>query len=199
LQINKTMKPNNSLKSNWDFILTSLKSLKSTGTIARSSSYLCKGMTSFIDFEKGKNIVELGAGDGVISRYIIEELKADSKLFVFEIHEEFVKQLKYEFKDERVEIISDSAEFIREIMEARKIEQVDYILSAIPFVMLPEEFMKQTVQSCFELLKPGGKFIQMHYSLLPRKAYMDIFGNIEVKFVPLNIPPAFVMVCEKKL
>jgi phospholipid N-methyltransferase len=193
------MKPNNSLKSNWDFILTSLKSLNSTGTITRSSSYLCKGMTGFIDFEKGKNIVELGAGDGVISRYILDELKEDSKLYIFEIHEEFVKQLRNEFKDDRVEIISDSAEFIREIMEARQIEQVDYILSAIPFVMLPEEFMKQTVQSCYDLLKPGGKFIQMHYSLLPRKTYMDIFGNLELKFVALNIPPAFIMVCEKKV
>jgi hypothetical protein len=33
--------------------------------------------------------------------------------------------------------------------------------------------------------------------LLTKKFYQTIFGNVDISFVPLNIPPAFVLVSEK--
>jgi phospholipid N-methyltransferase len=47
-------------------------------------------------------------------------------------------------------------------------------------------------------LKKGGYYVQLHYSLLAKKLYEKTFGNVDINFVLLNIPPAFVLASEKR-
>jgi phospholipid N-methyltransferase len=77
------------------------------------------------------------------------------------------------------------------------LDSVDCIISAIPFVNLTEELSFKILNNAKKVLKSNGTFIQMHYSLLERKMYKSIFGNLQINFEPLNIPPAFVFVCTK--
>ena len=76
-------------------------------------------------------------------------------------------------------------------------EEVDYFISAIPFVALPKELGYSIVRACHKRLRQSGLYIQLHYSLLAKSLYESIFGNVDVNFVPLNVPPAFVLVSEK--
>lgn len=179
------------------FFKESIKNLKTIGTITRSSKYLCKGMIRHVDFKKADTIVELGAGDGVITKHILNSMKKDSQLLTFEVHKSFCELLK-KIDDDRLEVIEDSAERIGHYLEKHQKKQADYIISAIPFVMMPEEISYKIIRECSKYLKPGGLYIQVHYSLLAKKMYKDIFGNVDVNFVPINIPPAFVLVSEKQ-
>ena len=174
-----------------------LKNIRTVGTISRSSPFLCRKMVGLVDFEKARSIAELGAGDGVITRHILPPMHPDAKLLAFEVLPQMSKHL-HKIEDPRLVVVEDSAENIQAYLKKEGIDQVDYILSAIPFVMLPQELGLKILRACREALRPGGLFIQVHYSLLAKKLYEEVFGNVRIYFEPINIPPAFVLVSEKR-
>lgn len=171
--------------------------MRTVGTITRSSQSLCKHMVRHVDFKKAKIIVELGAGDGVITEYILKKMEDDCVLLAFEVNEKFCKKLQ-KIEDKRLILIEDSAEKIEEYLNQHQFDHADYIISAIPFVVLPDELGFSIISKCKHVLQQKGLFIQLHYSLLAKKMYQKIFGNVDVNFVPINIPPAFVLVSEKR-
>ncbi len=179
------------------FFKESIKNLRTIGTITRSSKYLCKGMIRHVDFKKARVLVELGAGDGVITKYILKNMHKDCILLTFEVNEKFCNRLRL-IKDKRLVVIEDSAEKIGEYLKKHGASEIDYIVSAIPFVTLPDELGTSIISNCQQYLRKGGLFIQVHYSLLAKKMYQKIFGNVDISFVPLNIPPAFVLVSENR-
>lgn len=152
-----------------------------------------------MDPARANVVVELGPGDGVITHFILERLRPDAQLLIFEINETFVKKLHIAFQDDqRVVVIHDSAENMSRHFEERGITSVDYFISGIPFIMLPEILAERITAACLTWLGKGGLFIQFHYfpSMLP--FYKRIFGNVEVDLVPLNIPPALIVSCKKE-
>jgi phospholipid N-methyltransferase len=150
-----------------------------------------------VDFSGKVNIVELGAGDGVITRHILDQMTADSQLFIFEVNDVFIEKLN-QISDPRLKVIHDSAEFMEKYLKEANIDQVDYIISALPFVVLPDGLAEVIVQKAASMLKAGGTFVQIHYSLVLKKLYERIFGNVKIGFVLLNIPPAFILVSRKE-
>ncbi len=180
-----------------EFFRESIKNIKSVGTITRSSKFLCKGMIKPVDFEKADVIVELGAGDGVITKHILRHMKDDAKLLSFEVNEKFCDQMRSTLHDDRLIIVEDSAEKLGEYLAKNNLGKADYIISAIPYVAFPEELALSIIRTSKENMKDNALYIQVHYSLLTKKFYQNIFGNVDVSFVPLNIPPAFVLVSEK--
>ena len=58
--------------NNIAFLKESIKNIKTVGTFTRSSKFLCRGMVKHVDFENAHTIVELGAGDGVITKHILK-------------------------------------------------------------------------------------------------------------------------------
>lgn len=180
------------------FLKQGLKNLKTVGTITRSSGFLCRELIRHVDFTNAGVLVELGAGDGVITHYILDSMSPDTKLFAFEVNEEFCKKLR-SIGDPRLIVVEDSAEHLFEHLAEHGIEKVDSIISAIPFVVIPPDVTHDILESCKRVLKHGGKFIQVHYSLIKKKMYEKVFGNVRVDFVPFNLPPAFVLVSEMGL
>ena len=181
-----------------NFLRESIRNLKTTGSVARSSRFLCRRIAGKIDPEHARVVLELGPGDGAITRHLLDRLHPDAQVLVFEINDAFIDKLRTEFDDPRITLIHDSAENIGRHLEERGIESVDYIISGIPFVMLPESLAENITEACRQWLRPGGKFIQFHYSPLLVQFYRRVFGNAAVDFIPLNIPPAFVVSCEKQ-
>lgn len=182
--------------NNISFLKESIKNIKTVGTITRSSNFLCKSMVKHVDFENAKTIVELGAGDGVITKHILERMKKDAILLSFEVNKAFCDRLR-KINDKRLIVIEDSAENLSKYLKEQNVEHVEFIVSAIPFVALPDELGLSIVNECYKYLSLGGSFIQVHYSLLARKLYQKVFGNVDINFVPINIPPAFVLVSKK--
>lgn len=167
------------------------------GTVIRSGPSMCRKMTEFIEPQKDKIIVELGAGDGVITSYILDVMEADATLFVFEINADLCKVVS-KIQDKRMILINDGAQNLQKYLDEYQITQVDMIISAIPFLVLPEELTQEILLLCKEKLKANGVFVQMHYAKTIQKLYKSIFGNVESFFVPLNIPPGYVFKCINK-
>lgn len=179
-----------------EFLQEAVKNLKTVGTLTRSSSFLCQNMIRHLDFEQAQTIVELGAGDGVITRELLGKMHPHARLLAFEVNEKFCAILRA-INDPRFVLIDDSAENLENHLVQMHIEHIDYVISALPFTSLPKRLGLNIVGQCYERLKKGGLFVQMHYSLFTRQLYKTIFGNVGTRFVLFNIPPAFVLVSEK--
>jgi phospholipid N-methyltransferase len=156
-----------------------------------------RDMLQPIDFARAQVIVELGAGNGIFTHEILRRMRPDAVLICFEIHPKFCEMLRENISDKRFMLIEDSAENLQKHLEQQGLSKVDYVVSAIPFVALPDALVEAIVGACFSALKKGGLFIQFHYSAHIRHFYKRIFGQVHIKFVPLNFPPAFVMTCKK--
>lgn len=178
--------------SSLEFFKQGLKNLKTIGTVTRTSFFACKSIIKLLEFKKIHVLVELGAGDGAITKYLLKELKPDSRLIAFELNEQFCKSLRA-LNDPRLIIVQDSAEKLEEHLTFHGIERVDAMVSALPFAIIPDPITNAVLQSCKKSLNPGGAFIQIHYSLKRKKLYESIFGSVKVNFIPLNIPPLFVI------
>ncbi len=185
------------LMNRMKFLREGVKNLKTVGTITRSSRFLCREMIEEVNFAEAKMLVELGAGDGVLTKHILAEMRPDAKLLTFEVQSSFCEVLR-KIDDDRLVVVEDSAENLGQYLNEHGAEAADYILSAIPFVLLPKELGRKIVTTCRDHLGTSGSFKQIHYSLVLKPLYEDIFDQVDVNFVPINLPPAFVLSCSQQ-
>jgi len=75
--------------------------------------------------------------------------------------------------------------------------QVDVIISGLPFAVLPQSLRDEILTGVYRALKPNGIFVTFQYSLQMKKQLVKLFDSVDLSFVPLNIPPAFVYRCQK--
>ena len=175
-----------------DLLLELYSNLSTTGALAFSSKALVNKMLTYTDIEHAKLVVELGGGDGSISQGIIERLSPDGELLIFEINRSFCDSMKRQFPQSNIKIICDSAENIEKYLDGRK---ADYIVSSLPFIILPKEVTDKILTTSRDSLSPKGKMVIMTYSFHLKKLFKKFFTHLEVKFTFRNLPPAFVMIC----
>ncbi|HBB36467.1 MAG: putative phospholipid N-methyltransferase [Candidatus Moranbacteria bacterium GW2011_GWC1_45_18] len=185
------------MKNNNLFFKAFIKNPRQVGALKQTSNFVIKEIVKSIDFEKARCLVELGGGMGNITKKIINKMHPECILFCFEIDPILAKHLAEKIQDNRVRIISDSAENIGKYLLQSNIERVDYVISTVPLTTIPYRKMKEILKLSFQYLRGGGKYIQVQYSLLGRRYLRMLFPKIGVNFVFLNIPPAFVYICVK--
>lgn len=173
-----------------------LKERKMVGALSPSSRFLMKRMVAPIDFQKADVIVELGPGNGVFTKGILERMKQTTKLFSFELNRQFYDHINNEITDDRLILINDSAEKINEYLHDHGIQKVDYIVSSLPFTVIPKEIKVPIMDSCVKALDPKGLFIQFQYSLNAKKMFDSLFSEVKLDFTPMNLPPAFIYKCK---
>ena len=181
------------MSKHFSFLKEAIKDLRSTGSIVRSSPELIKKMVQPIHFDEVNLIVELGAGQGCITKALADSLVNDTRLLAFELNDQFLKEL-YLLENEKVEIINGDA---LNLLTYVKKESVDVVISSLPLANFPDILKMDILQQCYDSLKTNGLFIQFQYSLIDFKLLKKRFSSVERKFTPLNIPPAFIYLCRK--
>lgn len=164
------------------------------GSVAPSSRFLQRKMVSPVDFERAKCIVELGPGEGCITREIIRRMGPETHLLTFEMHEGFVRDF-LNFDNPRVHVINDSAEFIGKYLRKYNLEKADYIISSLPLTNFPVELKERILDEAIEHLNPDGLYMQYQYTTSAFKLLKKKFKKVKLGFTPINIPPAFVYTC----
>lgn len=179
------------------FLIEYFKSPRTVGAVAPSSEKLAERMSSDIDYEKAKCIVEYGPGTGVFTEKLVEKVKKHTLLILIEYNEEFCNQLEEKYKDyDNVVIINDSAENIDKHLKKYNIDEVDYVVSGLPFASLPKSMSNMILNKTKEILKKNGLFITFQYTLLKKGYIGSYFKDISFERVVLNIPPAYVLRCQ---
>ncbi len=186
------------MSKKFNFFKEAIATAKTSGTIAPSSRFLADRMLKGIDFESAKLIVELGPGDGAITKHLLQRIGPNTKLICFEINENFYKELQ-KINNPQLIVLKESAENLKKEIQKFNFEEADYIVSSLPLSIIPKEVSMSILNKSHEILKKGGKYIQFQYSLNYLKKLKSVFGkeNISVQFEAINIPPAFVYKCTK--
>jgi len=179
-----------------NFLGEFIKERRVVGAISPSSKFLMKKMVAPIDFQKADVIVELGPGNGVFTKGLLERMKQTTKLFSFELNTPFYEHINATIDDKRLTLINDTAEKIDEYLEQHGVGKVDYIVSSLPFTVIPKEIKLPILDKCVNQLKEDGMFIQFQYSLNAKKLLGSKFSKIKIDFSALNFPPAFVYKCK---
>lgn len=164
------------------------------GSITPSSAYLAEAMVRPVDWDKVRSIVELGAGTGVFTRYIHRRKDPDCQAFIFEQDDEMRQQLMGLYQDMNH---FSQAEDIFDVIRESGIHEVDCILSGLPFAIFPQVLRDNILDGVASTLKSGGVFVTFQYSLQMKEQLMKRFRKVQLGFVPLNVPPAFVYYCYK--
>ena len=183
---------NESIKEKMLFTKKFVQCPRTIGSIVPSSSFLTESILSNIKWCDVGSIVELGAGTGVFTRQIIQRLENKAKLFVFEIEPELRANLQAETQ---MEIYSDAVK-LPQILESAGIMHVDFVISSLPYAVLPREMTDSILRGVVKSIGQDGTFLAYQYSLQMKSLFARIFKNVNIRFVTFNIPPAFVYECK---
>lgn len=183
--------------------LTYIKNLikdPNIASIAPTSSFGIERLCRKMDFPSAKVLVEYGPATGVITQRLLQEMTPDAQIVTIDTNERFNGILKRRMNDSRLHVIHDSAEnvdsIVKKILNKNAEGSVDYIISGIPFTMIPPEIGLNIVRKTYQCLRPGGKFLVYQFlkpetakgkgihRLLPQVFKMT---HREIEF--RNIPP----------
>ncbi len=178
------------------FLYKFLRSPRQVGSVTPSSRFLAKKMIESVPWDEVENIAELGAGTGAITKYIRLAARGNTNVLLFETDKFMRGELKRQYPE--FMCYPDCRE-LQHAMHSEKIERLDCIVSGLPFFNFPQELRDQLMEQILGSLKDNGLFIAFQYSQQMKKQLTERFDIEQIKFVPLNVPPAFVYVCRKKV
>ncbi|HET6228732.1 MAG TPA: methyltransferase [Longimicrobiaceae bacterium] len=160
------------------------------GSAIPSSPFLIHHLMNQIDWKQARVIVEYGPGVGTITGEILRRMRPDAHLVVLETNEDFVRFLSTSVRDPRLHVVHGSAADIEAVLERLKIDRADYIISGIPFSMMPEDVRAALVRATRDALRPNGAFLVYQFSSAVLPHLQEVFGTVRKEYELLNIPPA---------
>ncbi len=165
------------------FLIEGIKRFREVGTLVESTKFVGKAMAE--EIKGSKTVVEFGAGTGPVTKEILKYLPEDGRLISFEINENLCKYLRL-IEDPRLKVVCDDVRNINEYCD-----EYQCIVSGLPLAV----FEEQQRQQIFDIIRKADIYVQLQYTPLLRKRFRKHFSDVRVKYVPVNIPPAFIYVC----
>ena len=179
------------------FLSLFFKSPKEIGSVTPSSKILVGQMIKHIDFRNARNIVEYGPGTGCITIELLKKARKDAKVICFETNKDLCYYLRKKIKDKRLIIVNDSAENIEKHLKRRKTSRIDYIIATLSFSTLGKGKKNEIMKETKKALDSKGKFVFCRYVPHFELNLERYFPKSSMSFVPWNLPPSMVYVCEK--
>ena len=165
------------------------------GSLIPSSRFLIEQVLRHVDWERARVFVEYGPGVGTFTREILKRMHPDAKFVGLELNKDFVDFLRASERDPRFHIYHASAADVKQILADLDLHHADYILSGIPFSVIPQAARETILADTQHLLGDHGRFLvyQFTRSVLPH--LKQTFDEVNRQFEPLNVLPAFVFSC----
>jgi phospholipid N-methyltransferase len=177
------------LKEKTRYLQAFISSPRSFGSITPSSSSLCRRMSGSIDWTNTYRIAELGAGDGVLTRHLLQRMHTQAVLDAYEINPILASKLA-SLNDVRLQVHLRSAEDLR--------GKYDAIFSGLPLLSLSESLRHSILERASKALTPNGCFVQFQYTSLSESLLSNYFSWTRMHVIK-NLPPAFIYHCTSKI
>lgn len=158
-------------------------------SLVPSSKSLLRQLTRSVKQQRPRSVVELGPGTGNTSQALLTGLDADAKLMAIEIVPEFVEQLQA-IDDTRMIAVEGDATELQELVGSHGRQDVDMIVSGIPFSTMDASAAKELVRTIHDVLSPGGVFLAYQLRDTVSEYAGEVFANdSSISFVWWNLPP----------
>ena len=164
--------------------------------VVPSSRTLTRRVTDKMDLSRPRVIVEYGPGEGCHSREILSRMHPGSHLILIELDDELVACLKKQFDSRSdVTIIHGSAVDVIQILAQQGFTHCDYIISGIPFSILPPPLKRELLDRTKEALCPEPHSAFLVYQVtreLRDGGHCNHFVRCETEFCFMNFPPMWI-------
>ncbi|MDP3372157.1 MAG: methyltransferase domain-containing protein [Candidatus Paracaedibacteraceae bacterium] len=142
-------------------------------------------------------VVEIGAGTGRLTRALLERGVPPAQLAAIELDTKLCAFLTETLpavcpQSTPPLVVEGDATYLEELIPSHWVGKVDTVVSAIPFMYLPEEKRIAIIESAFKVLKPGGKIIHITYNPKSPIAFSRAYHQTRVVSLWINMPPGFV-------
>lgn len=164
------------------------------GSLLPSSRRLAARVVAAVPWERCPVVAELGSGTGAITQLIWERLPPGSRLLLFEADPDFRRLLAHRFPG--VPIYPDAAHLDRALAE-QGLPAVAAVISGLPFATLPPPVRTAILDQVAACLAPGGVLVAYQYAPVLWWLARSRFARVQVGLEPWNLPPAFVIRCQK--
>jgi len=182
------------------FLARFVRSPRTIGAIAPSSRGLARRMVEGLEWRAEARAAELGPGTGIVTAEIARRLPEGARCLAVDRDPTFVARLRGRWP--RVEVVSDGAERLAALGEARGWLPFDHIVSGLPFASLPAATTRLILDAIHDTLRSGGTFTTFQYvhayrfgsARAFRRVMTDRMGGEPVRaLVAANLPPAWVL------
>ena len=167
------------------------------GWFLPSSPFVVRQVLKQIDWKNARAIIEYGPGVGTFTREILQRMRPDARLVVFETNDEFFHFLSHSLKDPRLHLLHKSATEIDSALERLGLPAADCVISGIPFKTLPESLRGEIVRKTHAVLRPEGQFLVYQLSAVIRPHLERVFVRVQEDFELLNILPTRLFYCAR--
>jgi phosphatidylethanolamine/phosphatidyl-N-methylethanolamine N-methyltransferase len=159
--------------------------------LCSTSQHAIRAICDKINFSQPFHAIEFGAGTGEFARYLLKQMRPDSSLILIEKNPLLFEYLR-EINDPRVTTYLDSAENLSEILKAVNLDEIDYVISGIPFSRIDLETKRTILRNSHRALKSGSKFLAYQSVNHVRKHLELYFRKVTVQLEWRNIPPLLI-------
>jgi len=192
------------------FVFEALADFHMVAAVTPSSRFLADAMLEPLPLARTRVAVEFGAGTGVMTRALLEQLPPDATLLVFELNRRFFNYLQRTICDPRVILINSSVEHVGAELHRRGLQQVDAVVSSIGLAFMPERQRHALFQQLAPFLHQrsvltqyqyihGMQFVEGRFCRFDLRTLLSrYFTSIESRIVWRNLPPAFVFTCRAR-
>ncbi len=177
-----------------DFVKTALKDYK-VGAITVSSKYVVHNVICQLK-KNCKYVIEYGAGDGTMTKELLNHLPNNGLLYAFELNKDFIYELN-KIQDKRFHLISQDVIGGSKNLRNLNLPRIDAIVSSIPFTLFSSQNRERIIRNTYASLPPRGQFIVYQYSPLVYPLLKKYFRKVKISFEPRNFLPYFIMSVEK--
>jgi phospholipid N-methyltransferase len=166
--------------------------------VVPSSRTLTRRVADKMDFSQPRVIVEYGPGEGCHSRELLKRMCPQSRLILIELDLELIECLQRQFShNPQVTIIHGSAADVLPILQRLGHSHCDYIVSGIPFSLIPGDPKREILERTLQALRPEKHAAFLVYQVsreLRDGGHCDHFARCETEFCLFNIPPMWISV-----
>jgi phosphatidylethanolamine/phosphatidyl-N-methylethanolamine N-methyltransferase len=170
-------------------------------SIFPSSPGVGRAMARAIAGRPVEAVVELGGGTGPVTRALIESGIAAGDLTSVELDPELARHLCALFPD--VEVLNKPAQRLAAMWREERRDKVGAVVSTLPLRIFDAGTVDAVLGSAFEILAPGGRFVQFTYRFASPVAHAAVerLGLVarRAEIVWLNLPPAAIWVYSRAL
>lgn len=165
-------------------------------SITPTSKYTVEKLCQYIDFRNNIRIMEYGPADGVFTRYFLDKMTLESELVAIETNMDFVTSLN-KVKDNRLTVFNESAEKASDIAGQLGWENVDYIVSGIPFSFLDDKTKHSILEKSSEFISDDGAFLGYQTSAHLKPYLQKHFPKVTTEMEYRNLPPMCIYIAKK--
>jgi phosphatidylethanolamine/phosphatidyl-N-methylethanolamine N-methyltransferase len=144
-----------------DFLAQFVKNPRTIGAIAPSSNSLTRRIADLVDWPNVKTLLEYGPGTGVLTHHVLGRLQPHMRFAAIEINPLFANMLRERFP--LLTLYEESVANVRSICDAEEMEQIDVILSGLPWASFTEQQQDDYLDAAMTVLRPGGQFLTFAY------------------------------------